>query len=110
MIDGAQSVPHFEIDVQQLDCDFFAFSGHKMYAPMGVGILYGKEEILEKLAPFHGGGEMIATCGFEKTTYATLPFKFEAGTPNVGGNIAIGAAIDFMKKVGVENIRNHETE
>ena len=110
MIDGAQSVPHFEIDVQQLDCDFFAFSGHKMYAPMGVGILYGKEEILEKLAPFHGGGEMIATCSFEKTTYATLPFKFEAGTPNVGGNIAIGAAIDFMKKVGVENIRNHETE
>ena len=110
MIDGAQSVPHFEIDVQKLDCDFFAFSGHKMYAPMGVGILYGKEEILEKLAPFHGGGEMIATCSFEKTTYAALPFKFEAGTPNVGGNIAIGAAIDFMKKVGVENIRNHENE
>ena len=110
MIDGAQSVPHFEIDVQKLDCDFFAFSGHKMYAPMGVGILYGKEEILEKLVPFHGGGEMIATCSFEKTTYAALPFKFEAGTPNVGGNIAIGAAIDFMKKVGVENIRNHENE
>jgi cysteine desulfurase/selenocysteine lyase len=110
MIDGAQSVPHFEIDVQKLDCDFFAFSGHKMYAPMGVGILYGKEEILEKLAPFHGGGEMIATCSFEKTTYAALPFKFEAGTPNVGGNIAIGAAIDFMKKLGVENIRNHENE
>jgi cysteine desulfurase/selenocysteine lyase len=110
MIDGAQSVPHFEIDVQKLDCDFFAFSGHKIYAPMGVGILYGKEEILEKLAPFHGGGEMIATCSFEKTTYAALPFKFEAGTPNVGGNIAIGAAIDFMKKVGVENIRNHENE
>lgn len=108
VIDGAQSVPHFEIDVQKMDCDFFVFSGHKMYAPMGVGILYGKEEILEKLQPFHGGGEMIATCSFEKTTYATLPFKFEAGTPNVGGNIAIGAAIDFMKSVGIENIRNHE--
>lgn len=108
MIDGAQSVPHFEIDVQKMDCDFFAFSGHKMYAPMGVGILYGKEEVLTKLQPFHGGGEMIATCSFDGTTYAGLPFKFEAGTPNVGGNIALGAAIDFMKKVGVENIRNHE--
>ena len=108
VIDGAQSVPHFEIDVQKIDCDFFVFSGHKMYAPMGVGILYGKEEILEKMQPFHGGGEMIATCSFEKTTYAGLPFKFEAGTPNVGGNIALGAAVDFMKKVGIQNIRNHE--
>lgn len=108
VVDGAQSVPHFEIDVQKLDCDFFVFSGHKMYAPMGVGILYGKEEILEKMQPFHGGGEMIATCSFDKTTYAGLPFKFEAGTPNVGGNIALGAAVDFMKKVGVQNIRNHE--
>ncbi len=108
VIDGAQSVPHFEIDVQKIDCDFFVFSGHKMYAPMGVGILYGKEEILEKMQPFHGGGEMIATCSFEKTTYAGLPFKLEAGTPNVGGNIALGAAVDFMKKVGIENIRNHE--
>ncbi len=108
VVDGAQSVPHFEIDVQKMDCDFFVFSGHKMYAPMGTGILYGKEEVLEKMAPFHGGGEMIATCSFEKTTYAGLPFKFEAGTPNVGGNIAIGAAIDFMKNIGLENIRNHE--
>ena len=108
VIDGAQSTPHFKIDVQKLDCDFFVFSGHKMYAPMGVGILYGKEEILEKMQPFHGGGEMIATCSFEKTTYAGLPFKFEAGTPNVGGNIALGAAIDFMNKIGVENIQNHE--
>ncbi len=107
-IDGAQSVPHFEIDVQKLNCDFFVFSGHKMYAPMGVGILYGKKEILEKMQPFHGGGEMIATCGFQKTTYAGLPFKYEAGTPNVGGNIALGAAVDFMKKIGIENIRNHE--
>jgi cysteine desulfurase/selenocysteine lyase len=108
VIDGAQSIPHFTVDVQALDCDFFVFSGHKMYAPMGTGILYGKEQILEKIAPFHGGGEMIATCTFEKTTYAGLPFKFEAGTPNVGGNIALGAAVDFMEEIGRENIKNHE--
>ncbi len=108
VIDGAQSVPHFAIDVQELDCDFFVFSGHKMYAPMGTGILYGKENILEQMQPFHGGGEMIATCAFEKTTYAGLPFKFEAGTPNVGGNIALGAAIDFMDILGKEEIQSHE--
>ncbi|KIA84538.1 cysteine sulfinate desulfinase [Kaistella solincola] len=108
VIDGAQSVPHFKIDVQKMDCDFFVFSGHKMYAPMGTGILYGKEEILRKIQPFHGGGEMIATCTFEKTTYADLPFKFEAGTPNVGGNIALGAAVDFMENIGHENIQKHE--
>lgn len=108
VVDAAQSVPHFTIDVQKLDCDFFVFSGHKMYAPMGTGILYGKEKVLEALKPFHGGGEMIATCSFEKTTYASLPFKFEAGTPNVGGNIALGAAVDFMKEVGIDNIRAHE--
>lgn len=108
VIDGAQSAPHFTIDVQKLDCDFFVFSGHKMYAPMGTGILYGKKEILEDLPPFHGGGEMIAVCSFDATTYAGLPFKYEAGTPNVGGNIALGAAIDFIKKVGQENIQNHE--
>jgi len=108
VIDGAQSAPHFNIDVQKLDCDFFVFSGHKMYAPMGTGILYGKREILEALPPFHGGGEMIATCSFEGTTYAGLPCKYEAGTPNVGGNIALGAAVDFMNKVGHANIQNHE--
>lgn len=108
VIDGAQSAPHFSIDVQKMDCDFFIFSGHKMYAPMGTGILYGKEAVLEKLSPFHGGGEMIATCSFDGTTYAGLPFKFEAGTPNVGGNIALGAAIDFIENIGHENIRNHE--
>ncbi|KFF28093.1 cysteine desulfurase [Chryseobacterium vrystaatense] len=108
VIDGAQSVPHFEIDVQKMDCDFFVFSGHKMYAPMGTGILYGKQEILEELPPFHGGGEMIATCSFDGTTYAGLPFKYEAGTPNVGGNIALGAAVDFMDKIGRQNIQNHE--
>lgn len=110
VIDGAQSAPHFSIDVQKMDCDFFVFSGHKMYAPMGTGILYGKEEILREMQPFHGGGEMISTCSFEKTTYADLPFKFEAGTPNVGGNIALGAAIDFIEKIGQENIQNHENE
>ncbi|RZJ90233.1 MAG: cysteine desulfurase, partial [Chryseobacterium sp.] len=108
VIDGAQSVPHFKIDVQALDCDFFVFSGHKMYAPMGTGILYGKQAVLEDLPPFHGGGEMIAVCSFDGTTYAGLPFKYEAGTPNVGGNIALGAAVDFINKVGHENIQQHE--
>lgn len=108
VIDGAQSAPHFKINVQKMDCDFFVCSGHKMYAPMGTGILYGKEEILRKIQPFHGGGEMIASCTFEKTTYADLPFKFEAGTPNVGGNIALGAAVDFIENIGHEHLQNHE--
>ncbi len=108
IIDAAQSAPHLRLDVQSLDCDYLVFSGHKMYAPMGTGILYGKEQKLDKLHPFHGGGEMIATCSFEQTTYAGLPFKFEAGTPNVGGNIALGAAIDFMERLGLQNIQNHE--
>ncbi|WP_312083473.1 aminotransferase class V-fold PLP-dependent enzyme [Epilithonimonas hominis] len=110
LIDGAQSSPHFKIDVQKLDCDFFVFSGHKMYAPMGTGILYGKESVLENLQPFHGGGEMIAVCSFEKTTYAGLPFKFEAGTPNVGGNIALGSAVDFINQIGHDNLQIHENE
>lgn len=109
-IDGAQAAPHLKINVQELDCDFFAFSGHKCYAPTGVGILYGKEAILNTLSPFHGGGEMIATCSFEKTTYAGLPFKFEAGTPNIAANIGIGYAIDFMESVGMENIQKHENQ
>lgn len=108
VIDGAQSAPHFTVDVQNMDCDFFVFSGHKMYAPMGTGILYGKQQLLEELPPFHGGGEMIATCSFTGTTYAALPFKYEAGTPNVGGNIALGAAVDFIHNIGQENIRSHE--
>ncbi|SIQ14499.1 cysteine desulfurase /L-selenocysteine selenide-lyase (L-alanine-forming) [Chryseobacterium sp. RU37D] len=108
VIDGAQSAPHFTIDVQKMDCDFFVFSGHKMYAPMGTGVLYGKHAVLEDLPPFHGGGEMIATCSFDGTTYAGLPFKYEAGTPNVGGNIALGSAIDFIQKIGQENIQHHE--
>ena len=110
LIDGAQSAPHFKIDVQKLDYDFFVFSGHKMYAPMGTGILYGKGSVLENLHPFHGGGEMIAVCSFEKTTYAGLPFKFEAGTPNVGGNIALGAAVDFIEEIGHQNLQNHEND
>lgn len=109
-IDGAQAVPHLKINVQELDCDFFAFSGHKCYAPTGVGILYGKEAILNTFSPFHGGGEMIATCSFEKTTYAGLPFKFEAGTPNIAANIGIGYAIDFMESIGLENIQKHENQ
>ena len=110
LIDGAQSSPHFKIDVQKMDCDFFVFSGHKMYAPMGTGILYGKESVLENLHPFHGGGEMIAVCSFDKTTYAGLPFKFEAGTPNVGGNIALGSAVDFINQIGHDNLQIHENE
>lgn len=108
VVDGAQAVPHFKVDVQALDCDFFAFSGHKMYAPTGTGVLYGKEAVLESLEPFHGGGEMIATCSFEKTTYAALPFKFEAGTPNIAGNIALGAAVDFIENIGHETLQQHE--
>jgi cysteine desulfurase/selenocysteine lyase len=110
LIDGAQSSPHFKIDVQKLDCDFFVFSGHKMYAPMGTGIFYGKESVLENLQPFHGGGEMIAVCSFDGTTYAGLPFKFEAGTPNVGGNIALASAVDFINQIGHDNLQNHENE
>ena len=110
LIDGAQSSPHFKIDVQKLDCDFFVFSGHKMYAPMGTGILYGKESVFENLHPFHGGGEMIAVCSFDGTTYAGLPFKFEAGTPNVGGNIALGSAVDFINQIGHDNLQIHENE
>lgn len=110
LVDGAQSVPHVKIDVQKMDCDFYAFSGHKMYGPTGTGILYGKEAVLEKMRPFHGGGEMIDHCTFEKTTYAGLPFKFEAGTPNICGNIALGTAAEFMEGLGHENIERHEHE
>lgn len=108
LMDGAQAVPHFKTDVQDLDCDLFVFSGHKMYAPTGTGILYGKERVLEMLPPFHGGGEMIATCSFGGTTYAGLPFKFEAGTPNIAGNISLGAAVDFMQSIGHEALQEHE--
>lgn len=110
LIDGAQAVPHFTVNVKEMDCDFYVFSGHKMYAPMGIGVLYGKKEVLEKLPPYHGGGEMIATCSFKKTTFADLPFRLEAGTPNVGGIIGIGAAIDFMNDIGMDKIQAQEHE
>lgn len=108
LIDGAQSVAHIAVDVQALGCDFYCFSGHKMYGPMGVGVMYGREEILNELPPYQGGGEMISTVTFERTTYNELPFKFEAGTPSVGDVIGLGEAIGFMQEVGIENIAAHE--
>jgi cysteine desulfurase/selenocysteine lyase len=110
VIDGAQSCPHLQPDVQALDVDFYVTSAHKMCGPTGVGMLYGKEEWLRKLPPYKGGGEMIATVTFEKTTYADLPHKFEAGTPNICGGIAFGAAIDYMNEIGFDNIAKHEHE
>ncbi len=110
LIDGAQAVPHLKPDVQALDCDFYAFSGHKMCGPTGTGILYGKEEWLNKLPPYQGGGEMIKEVSFEKTTYAELPHKFEAGTPNIAGGIVLGTAIDYMNSIGFENIQQQELE
>lgn len=110
LIDGAQSTPHMKIDVQDIDCDFFAFSGHKMYGPTGVGVLYGKEEWLEKLPPYQGGGEMIGTVSFEKTTYADLPYKFEAGTPDYVATHGLAQAIDYMESLGMDNIFAHEQE
>lgn len=108
LIDGAQSCPHFSIDVQDLDADFYAASGHKMYAPTGIGFLYGKEAWLEKLPPYKGGGDMIKTVCFEETTYADLPYKLEAGTPNICGGIAYGVAIDYMHSLGMADIAAHE--
>ncbi|MGB6092550.1 MAG: SufS family cysteine desulfurase [Moheibacter sp.] len=110
LIDAAQSVPHIAIDVQKMDCDFLAFSGHKMYAPTGVGVLYGKQEILNQLAPFHGGGEMIKEVWMDHSTYERLPFKFEAGTPNIEANIVLGTAIDFIDSIGMDAIHQHEFE
>ncbi len=110
LIDGAQSVPHMKVDVQDLDADFFAFSGHKIYGPTGVGVLYGKEEWLDKLPPYQGGGEMIQNVSFEKTTFNELPFKFEAGTPDYIGTTALAKALDYVSAVGIENIAAHEHE
>lgn len=110
LLDGAQSAVHLDIDVQQMDCDFFAFSGHKIYGPTGVGVLYGKRELLENMPVFQGGGEMIKEVTFEHTTYNDLPFKYEAGTPNIADTIALKAALDFIKEVGKEQIRTHENE
>ena len=110
LIDGAQSTPHFKVDMQELDCDFFAFSGHKIYAPTGVGVLYGKEEWLEKLPPYQGGGEMIKNVSFEKTTYNELPYKFEAGTPDYVATHALAVALDYVSALGMDNIYQHEQE
>lgn len=110
LIDGAQAVPHTKVDVQALDCDFYAFSAHKMFGPTGVGILYGKEAILNELPPYQGGGDMIKTVTFEKTTYNELPHKFEAGTPNIVGGLGLAAAIDYMNNIGIANIQAYEHE
>jgi cysteine desulfurase/selenocysteine lyase len=110
LIDGAQAVPHLKPDVQALDCDFYVFSGHKICGPTGIGILYGKEAWLHKLPPYQGGGEMIATVSFEKTTFADLPHKFEAGTPNIEGGIVLGTAIDYLNEIGFDNIAKYEHE
>ncbi|MBO5601393.1 MAG: cysteine desulfurase, partial [Prevotella sp.] len=108
MVDGAQSAPHFTVDVQDLDCDFYAFSGHKMYGPTGVGVLYGKEEWLDKMPPYQGGGEMIEHVTFEKTTFERLPFKFEAGTPDYVATHGLATAIDYITALGMDNISAHE--
>lgn len=110
MVDGAQSTPHFAVDVQAMDCDFFAFSGHKMYGPTGIGVLYGKEEWLDRLPPYQGGGEMIESVSFEKTVFEHLPFKFEAGTPDYVATTGLAKAIDYMAAVGMDNIQRHEHE
>lgn len=110
MIDGAQAISHIRVDVQDLDCDFYCFSGHKMYAPMGIGVMYGKAEWLNKMPPYQGGGEMIKTVTLEKTTYNELPFKFEAGTPSVGDTIGLKTAIDYINEIGMDNIAAREDE
>lgn len=108
LVDGAQSIPHFKVDVQDLDCDFLTFSGHKIYGPTGIGVLYGRESLLEKMPPYQGGGEMIARVTFERTTYERLPYKFEAGTPDYVGTHALAAAIDYVEALGMDEIAAHE--
>ncbi len=110
LVDGAQAIPHTQVDVQALDADFYTFSGHKMFGPTGIGVLYGKEKWLEQMPPYHGGGEMIKTVTFEKTTYNELPHKFEAGTPDISGVIGLGEAVKYMQSVGYDNISRHEHE
>ena len=110
LVDGAQAVSHMKVDVQELGCDFYCFSGHKMYGPMGVGVMYGREELLNEMPPYHGGGEMISEVTFERTTYNELPYKFEAGTPSVGDVIGLGKAIEFMQGVGMEALAAQEAD
>ena len=108
MLDGAQAAPHLAIDVQALDCDFYSFSGHKVFGPTGIGVLYGKAELLEKMDPYQGGGDMIRSVSFDGTTYNDLPYKFEAGTPNIAGAIGLGAALDYVSNLGIDAIAAHE--
>jgi cysteine desulfurase/selenocysteine lyase len=108
LIDGAQAVPHLAVDVQELGCDFYAFSGHKLFGPTGIGVLYGREALLERMPPWQGGGDMILTVSFEKTTYNALPYKFEAGTPNISGAIGLGAAVDFLESLDLDAAHAHE--
>ena len=108
LVDGAQAAPHLKVDVQDLDCDFYAYSGHKLCGPTGIGMLYGKAKLLESMQPFKGGGDMILSVTFEKTTYNTIPFKFEAGTPPIMAAIGLGAAIDYLQNIGMDKIAAHE--
>ena len=108
LVDGAQSVPHFRVDVQEIGCDFLTFSGHKVYGPTGIGVLYGREALLERMPPYQGGGEMIARVSFEHTTYERLPFKFEAGTPDYVGTHALAVALDYVSRLGMDHIHRHE--
>jgi len=110
LVDGAQAVPHLKVDVQALDCDFYVFSGHKLYGPTGIGVLYGKSALLDAMPPYQGGGDMISSVTFEKTIYNKLPYKFEAGTPHVAGAIGLGAAIDYVNGLGMDNVAAYEHE
>ena len=110
LVDGAQAVPHMKVDVQDLDCDFYVFSGHKVYAPAGIGVLYGKAALLESMPPFQSGGDLIQSVRFEATTYAEIPQKFEAGTPNLEGAAGLGAAIDYVSSMGIEAIEEQERD
>jgi cysteine desulfurase/selenocysteine lyase len=110
LVDGAQAAPHLGVDVRALECDFYAFSGHKLYGPTGIGVLYGREELLEAMPPYQGGGEMIRSVSFEKTTYNALPHKFEAGTPDIAGAVGLGAAIDYLEGIGLPSIAAHEAD
>src|SRR5207245_1256096 len=110
LVDGAQAAPHFKVDVRDLDCDFYALSGHKLFGPTGVGVLYGKAALLEAMPPYQGGGDMIASVSFEKTIYNVIPYKFEAGTPNIAATIGLGAAIDYIDQLGLENVAAYEHE
>jgi len=110
MLDGAQAIPHMAVDVQELDCDFYVFSGHKLYAPSGIGVLYGKQALLEAMPPYQGGGDMIRKVTFEETEYNTLPYKFEAGTPNIADVVGLGAAIDYLNVIGMDKIAAYEAE